>query len=575
MINIRNEQETDYVSDYARAVYKGDIITSKKVKKQCEKHLKDLKRENFKFHYDVKKANRVIHFMEMLPNPKDGKPMKLARWQKFVVGSLFGWTDELNNRRYKRAYISVARKNSKSILTAGITLYEFLYGKNPKLGRQLYTTANSKDQARIVFNMVKKQLETIREQSPTIKNITKITPSRNEILNLKDDSIIRPLSKDTSSLDGFEPLVGVLDEYHESKDNKMIDVLRSGQILLNNPLTIIISTAGFNMGQAPMYEQYLYLSKVLNGEEENDTYFTFIAEQDDDKEIYDENMWVKSNPLLEVDELRPIMLQNLRDELQEGIQKQDLNAIKVKNFNMWQQASRDTYIAMGDWEECYTDSKLNIAGRDVYIGVDLSRSDDLTALGMIFPTDDKTYFVDSHVFVGTKKSIEEKSKTDKIDYMKLVETNMATLTNAQSGIINYEQVCEWLIDYIEDNQLNVKGIMYDPWNAQALVSKLENETDYTLIEVGQNYRNLSPALKQFKLDVFEKKILHNGNPNLNLAISNAIVKTDNNGNIILNKMLNRSKIDSIVALTTAYTIAMNHEFNNDYIDYVMSDDFGF
>ena len=117
--------------------------------------------------------------------------------------------------------------------------------------------------------------------------------------------------------------------------------------------------------------------------------------------------------------------------------------------------------------------------------------------------------------------------------------------------------------------------MYDPWSANSLVAKLEADTDYPLIEVAQNYKNLSPALKQFKLDVFEKLILHNGNPNLNLAINNAITKSDNNGNIILDKQTNRNKIDPIVALTTGYTMAMHYEWDNGMEDYILSDDFGF
>jgi len=117
--------------------------------------------------------------------------------------------------------------------------------------------------------------------------------------------------------------------------------------------------------------------------------------------------------------------------------------------------------------------------------------------------------------------------------------------------------------------------MYDPWNAQAVIAKLEKDTNYPLIEVAQNFRNLSPALKQFKLDVFEKKIQHNGNPNLSLAINNAITKTDNNGNIILDKQTNRNKIDALVALTSGYSVAMNHEFKKDLEDWILSDDFGF
>src|SRR5699024_4122038 len=102
--------------------------------------------------------------------------------------------------------------------------------------------------------------------------------------------------KDTSSLDGFEPLVGILDEYHESKDNKMMEVLESGQIQLTSPLTIIISTAGFYLN-GPMYKEYEYLKRILLNDELNDNYFTFIAEQDNEEEVHDVNLWIKSNPL--------------------------------------------------------------------------------------------------------------------------------------------------------------------------------------------------------------------------------------------------------------------------------------
>lgn len=568
--------KVDHVTDYATRVINGEIVASKKVIKQCERHMSGLEDTNNRYQYNVDKANEIINFMEMLPNPKDGKPMKLASFQKFIVGSLYGNIDIEGKRKYKRAYISVARKNSKSILTAGLILYEFLYGKSPMFGRQLYCTANNKEQARIVFKMVVSQLEAIRKKSPAIRNITKIIPSRNEIHNLKDGSIIRPLSKDTSTLDGFEPLIGILDEYHESKDNKMIEVLRSGQVLLDNPLTIIISTAGFNMAQAPMYQQYEYLAKVLEGKEENDSYFTFIAEQDDIEEVYDESTWEKSNPLLEIEALRPVMMQNLRDELQESVQKQDMNGVLTKNFNMWRASNKDSYIPYTDWVECSVDEPIDIRGREVYLGVDLSRQDDLTAIGMVFPLEEGKYYADSHVFVGFKNSIESKSQQDKIDYMQLVETDMATLTNTASGIINYVQVIEWIDDYVRSNNLEVKGIMYDPWNSQSFIAKMEQDYDYPLIEVTQNARNLSPALKQFKLDVYEKKILHSNNPNLNLAINHAITVSDNNSNIVLDKKTNRNKIDALAALVTAFTMAMHYEFEDtSFSDWVNSDNFGF
>lgn len=563
----------DPVTNYARAVYKGDIVASWKVKKECERHLKFLN-ENDEYYFDIKESNRVIKFLEMLPNPSTGELMELEDFQRFIVGSIMAWKTKEGNRRFTKAYVSMSRKNGKSILISGLGLYDFLFGTNPKNERLITSSAQSREQASITWNMMKTQLEAIMEKSEKIKARVKIIPSKNEIINLKDRSKIKPLSKEANNLDGYQISYSLLDEFHASSDTKVYDVVKSSQVLLDNPMNIIISTAGFNLN-GPMKTEYDYLTRVLEGKEENDSYFTFIAEQDNEKEIYDSSTYEKSNPLLANKKIAPTLMKNLNSDLNEAIQKQDINGTLVKNFNLWRQSSKETYISHQDWNNCQADENISVYGRSVYLALDLSRSDDLTAVGMIFPTDDNKFFVDSHVFVGTKNPIEEKSKRDKINYMTLVETEFATLTNTQSGIINYEQVCDWLINYIESNELNVKGIMYDPWNAQAVISKLENETSYPLIEVTQNYRHLSPALKQFKLDVFEKKIQHNGNPNLGLAINNAITKTDNNGNIILDKQINRNKIDALVALTTGYTIAMEHEFKTDLEDWIMSDDFGF
>lgn len=562
----------DYTTEYAREVYKGDVLASFLVKKQCERHLKDMKGlSGYTFHPD--KANKVIKFIEMLPDIKTGERIQLADFQKFIVGSLYGWRDELGNRRFNKAYISMARKNGKSILVAGIALYEFLFGRNPKLGRQIYCTANAKDQAKIVWTMVRKQLEKLRATSAAVKGISKITESKNEILNVKDDSLIKPLSKDTSNLDGFEPYVGILDEFHESKDTKTMEVLESGMIQQQNPLTIIISTVGFYLN-GPMYKEYLYVKKMLSGAEENDNYFAFVAEMDSVIEVHDEEKWIKANPLLAVDELRDLLMRNLRKKYKEAVQKDDLVGTFVKNFNLWQSAGEDSYLKGADWEACKTLLDFNPRGREVYIGLDLSRLDDLTAIGLIFPTENEKFYVDAHVFVGTKGGIQAKSDRDKIDYQALVQTDYATLTNSDSGIINYKQVISWIVNFIENNNLDVKGIMYDPWNSQAVITELE-EYDWPLIEVKQDYRNLSEPLKQFRLDVFEKKIMHNGNPNIEIAVNNAVRKHDNNGNIILDKKINRNKIDAIVAVTTAFTQAMYHEYTDNMEEYILSEDFGF
>lgn len=564
----------DYTTEYARAVVSGDILASEKNIASCERHLKDMNLNTLNYHFDVKKANKVIKFLEMLPDPKSMKLMELAGFQKFIAGSLYGWVSDLGNRRYTKAYISMSRKNGKTILISGLSLYEMLLGEEPVHQRLIGLSANSREQSSIAFDMCKSQLKALQADSETIKKMSKITDSRKIIENIKDESEIKAVSAEAGNLEGFQFSYAIIDEFHIAKTKDMYNTLVRGQILLKNPTLIIISTAGEDLS-VPMFEEYQYITKLLDGDITNDNYFVYCAEQDSEDEIHNPDTWVKSNPLLEIDELRPTLIRNIKSEVNEGIEKNELNSLLVKNMNIWRQASNDTYIQFSDWKKGATDDVLDIKGRDVYIGVDLSRSEDMTAVSFIYPLENKKFFVDCHVFVGFKKSIHEKSVKDKIDYEKLVTTDKATLTSSPAGIIDQEQMVSWLIQYIEDNDLDVRAICYDPWESSYFVTKMEKETNHMLVEVPQNYKNLGSVLKRFRMDVFEKNILHNNNPNLNLAIMNAITKTDNNNMMILDKKINRQKIDALVSLVTGFSQAINYEFESDLEDYILSDDFGF
>lgn len=564
----------DRTTDYAKKVVNGEILASKKNIQAAERHLRDMNLKVLNYHFDVEKANKVIDFIEVLPVPKTMKEMKLKQFQCFIIGSLFGWVDDFGNRRYTEAYISMARKNGKTLLLAGIAMHDLILGQEPKYERMIGIVSNTQNQATKAWGDAHTQLKALREKSSIVKDMTKLKPSVYELINNDDRSVIKAFSREADNLEGEQISTGIIDEAHLLKDAKVYEGIKRGQTLLKNPSLYFISTAGTNLN-VPFFDEYQYVTKVLNGDIVNDNYFIFCAEQDNEKEIHESDTWIKSNPLIEDEEQGEIIKSNLAKEVKKGLEKNELNSLYVKSFNLWRQASEDTFIAFNDWDECKTEAKLDIKGREVYVGVDLSRSDDLTAISFVYPTDNKKYFVDSHVFVGTKNGIERKIQQDKINYHKLVDMGMATITSADSGIIDPEQLYYWLKDYIEEYQLDVKAICYDSWESSYFVTKMEKETDYPLVEVPQDYKNMSPALKQFKLDVLEKRILHNGNPNLNLAINNAIAKPDNNNNIILSKKINRNKIDALVALVTAFTQARNHAFTSGMQDYILSDDFGF
>lgn len=578
---------TDPGTEYAQKVVNGEIIACKKVKQACKRHLNDLERmkdDDFAYIYIPKRAEIVIKFMEILPDISTGKPVKSAMFQKFIVYSLYGWyrKDNTDLRRFNKALISMARKNGKSFLISGIAIFEFLAGKHPKQNRQIYCTAQSREQASIVFNMVVQRLDGLLAKSDAIrKDVRKV---RNEITQNSSYSVLKPLSKDTGNINGLAPTLSILDEYGASKTNEMMEVLESGAMLQPNMLTLIISTAYFDLN-SPMYTQeYKHAEKILKGETEQDNYFALIYEQDDEKEIYDEKQWIKSNPLLEVEEIKDTLLTNLRKRFKEMVAKNDLLGLIVKNFNMWKQGAENSFLPAKEWQACESDP-IDKYGKQCYIGIDLSRVNDLTAVSFVFPLQDNKFYVDNHSFVATTGGLEAKSNRDKIDYQLLIDKGYATPSRLKSGFIDYTQVIEYIADEITKYNLDVVAICYDPHMMEKFIPEWERRytgtelIDIPFIEVAQSFLNLSQPIKEFQLQVYERNILHSNNPNLNIAINNAVIRYDNNRNVILDKQKAREKIDPLVALITAFAEAKDHEFRDMDIkqieEYILSDDFGF
>lgn len=575
---------TDPGTQYAQKVVNGEIIACKKVIQACQRHLDDLERENFDYVYIPERAEIAVKFMEILPDISTGKPVKSAMFQKFIVYSLYGWyrKDNTDLRRFNKALISMARKNGKSFLISGIAIFEFLAGKYPLQNRQIYCTAQSREQASIVFNMVVQRLDGLLAKSEAIRN--DVRKVRNEINQKSSYSVLKPLSKDTGNINGLAPTLSILDEYGASKTNEMMEVLESGAMLQPNMLTLIISTAYFDLN-SPMYTQeYKHAEKILKGETEQDNYFALIYEQDDEKEIYDEKQWIKSNPLLEVEEIKDTLLTNLRKRFKEMVAKNDLLGLIVKNFNMWKQGAENSFIPAKEWQACESDP-IDKYGKQCYIGIDLSRVNDLTAVSFVFPLQDNKFYVDNHSFVATTDGLEAKSNRDKIDYQLLIDKGYATPSRLKSGFIDYTQVIEYIANEITKNNLDVLAICYDPHMMEKFIPEWERRytgtdlIDIPFIEVAQSFLNLSQPIKEFQLQVYERNILHSNNPNLNIAINNAVIRYDNNRNVILDKQKAREKIDPLVALITAFAEAKDHEFRDMDIkqieEYILSDDFGF
>ena len=561
--------------NFIKRVLDGRLITSKAVNFAVKRHQEDLKRTDWRWRYDPNLAGKAVKFMEILPEPKSGKPQPLAPFQKFIIGSIYGWVDkdDSNIRRFTDVFISMARKNGKSLLISGVILYEFLFGKNPANKRQLYTAANDRKQAGIVFGMVKDRLRALMRKDPGIKRMVKIT--RDELVNLDDGSTIRSFSRDTGLVDGYEPHVAVVDEYANAKTTDMIETLASGQVLLPSYLTFIISTAGFDMN-VPMFKQnYPYAKKVLSGEVTAERYFAFIAEQDNVQEVDDPNSWIKSNPLLDVDIVHNQITDYLTTKLSQARADGSLNAKLVKNFNIWRQATEDSYLDFDAWKDAELSEKPDIRGKRAWIGIDVGRTSDLFAITWLIPQEG-WWWLDGYAFVASKGGIDNKIKTDRIDYLAAEQHGEGEISSLESGIIDNDRVYEWLEDFIERNDLDVQGIMYDPYQFGPILTAIEkNHPEWPMVQVRQGTMTLSMPTKQFRDDVIGGRIKHSDNRIMQAAAMNAVLMSDNNG-VRINKNKYANKIDMIDATLDAYAIAFKEDLDN-YLDdeRVFSDDFGF
>lgn len=561
LLDIPNEYKDDAYK-YCVLVLSGTFTTCKDTQLACIRHLRDIKRsiedDDFKFVYKPKRAKKVIKFVEALPDTK-GNFNKLGYFQKFIVSMVRGWFTDDDYLRFKKAFISMARKQGKSILVSGLTLYSFLFDREPKEGRQIFCTANDKKQAGIVFNMVAKQLMYFVSQVPELKKDVKKV--RELLQNKTDDSYVMPLSRDTGAVDGFEPFLAVVDEYHAAKTNEMLELVESGQGNLLQSLIFIISTAGYELN-GPMYmDEWPYAKEILANTYQDEEYFAIIYEQDSEEEWQDKSMWAKSNPLInESDELKEHIEEYLEKRVAANTKKGTMFRVLVKNFNYWMQASEESYLDFNDWKKNETD--FDIKGTKTYIGLDLSRADDLTAVSFIHLDEvKKQYFVTSHSFVATKGGLQAKIERDLIDYRQMAQHGYCTITDLQSGIINSNQVLDYIEKYILTNNLDVQAICYDPHAIHGFIAEIEKRNwRYELIEIRQGAMTLSNPVIDFRLKVIDEQIKHHKNPLLDIAVKNAVSKNVNDS-VMIEKKLNREKIDPLMSTIFAYVIASEHEWD--------------
>ncbi|KUH50465.1 terminase TerL endonuclease subunit [Veillonella parvula] len=552
----------------------------------CERFLRDISREGtdeFPYIFDDAKAERFYKWASLHKHTKGvlvNTPIIFTPIQRFIFGNIYGWIHkDTGYRRFTKAYWQVGRKNAKSQSLGLVGDYELMaLGED---NSEVYIGATKTLQAKIIYNEV---LAMLKKSSALFKG--KWKEAYSTIVHIKSNSIMRALSKDDGKTgDGLNPQCGLIDEYHAHPTDEILEVIKTGMIARRQPLLFIITTAGNNLG-GPCYRiEYPLVSQILNPDIEFDIpdYFCMVNELDRDEEgnliddINDEECWIKANPIAATYE---VGLKNIRSNYMSAIKSPEkMVSFMTKNMNIWVKQSAQSYIDMAKWkargrlnEDFENDLGISLYGYDAYVGIDVSKTIDLTAAGIVIPVDinnSKKFITLAHGFIP-EETVQTKERTDKIPYRLWSERGWLTITPGE--IVDYRFMTKWIEETLNKYGLNIKDVCYDPYNATHYTQELESNKGWGIVEIRQGIITLSEPTKSFRAETYQGNILHPTNDLLDWAISNAVTKVDAQENIMLDKAKSTERIDPIAAVINAYTRA-KVAADDDLSMYIMSDEF--
>lgn len=568
----------DRVTKFAKANVKNKKDFGEDARLAFKRHIDDLARSEkndptFPYRFDEAKAEDIIELANKLTiaEGEGDEQFTCAGFQEFILGSLFGWVHkETGKRRFTDSYVQVARQQGKSVLNAilGIKCCNF---DNYNYG-QIYCTATKADQARIVLKEIIKFINADND----LKELFDTKDYKSEITGKITSTVIRALGRDTHTIDGFRPYLGIVDEYHAHKDNQMYKLLKGGTRKLKQSLISVITTAGFNLN-APCYDLYKYCRRVLRGIDVNERQFIYIAQMDEKDDIWDPANWIKCCPLTGKDpELVAAMQEDAHKAQSMG--GAELRDFLTKALNIWVTNAETAFLDLAEWEKCGSERDLrDFIGKQVIVGLDLSSGGDLTSYCLEFPyedeeTGDRRYFLHSQSFMPRHRLQEHMDLEDNAPYVIWQKQGLLTVTTAAGGIkTDYKAILSSLHDIVDKYQLDVMAIGYDPHNASAFLLDLE-DFGCDLIEIKQSARSLNDATVDFQLEVKAHNMEYNkGNVLLTRSMNDAIISEPNSfGEIKIDKMLQKNRIDPCDAAICAHKIAMGADLEtvdiNDAVD---------
>lgn len=546
------------VVEYHEKIENGEVIVSKKVAKIYAHLVNDIiYSSEGEWEYSPGHANHALEFVENYCKHSKGKwagqPVLLEIWQKAFIAATFGFIHKIDRtRKHREVLLVVARKNGKSTLSSAICLY--LQVADKEGGAEVYAVATKEKQAKIVWSEAKRMVRKSPALSKRLKTLVK------EIVGDFNDSIFMPVGSDSDTLDGLNVHAASLDEIHAWKDKNLYDVIVDGTTAREQPLILMITTAG-TIREAVYDMKYEEAEMLLNGLNDPDGYkdprfLPLIYELDHRDEWKEVANWGKANPGLGT--IKKV------DQLETKVNKAKANTSLVKNlltkdFNI-RETSTEAWLTFDEANNTVTFDIEELKPRYAIGGADLSETVDLTAACIMFkvPGDSKIYV--KHMYWLPEDLLEQRVKEDKIYYDRWRDRGFLRTTPGNS--VHHKYVTEWFVEMMEEYDIYIPWVGYDRWSAKYWVEEMKNHFGHeSMLAVAQGKQTLSSPMKLLKTELERNNIVYDNNPVTKWCLMNTSTHTDPRNNTIqpVKGSNQRRRIDGLAAMLNAYVVLQDKQ----------------
>ncbi|MED4678462.1 terminase large subunit [Bacillus nitratireducens] len=547
----------NYADKYANNVMRNKNKYPKSIILAVERYKKWKKRKDMWF--DVDRANEMLDFVQSfirhVKGPLAGQLMELELWEMFVFANMYGWYHKNEKgktvRVIRESYVQVPKKNGKTIIAAGALLYA-MYGEL-ELGADCYCAASDYEQAQNAAEPIAQAIENSEPlASPTqiykgVNGTVSGAMYRYSINGIAYQNKFKVLTKNTKGLEGKNPYFVLNDELHAQENMDMYDNLKSAQISREQPMMLNISTAGKGASSVGM-RVYKYAKLVLENDDD-DSLFVAIWEPNKNYDWEDRKVWEMVNPNIGVS----VTMEQLEIEFKKAKQSAHSKAeFLSKHLNVFVNGA-DNYFEHDQVQHVLVEYLGDLTGETCYLGLDLSKTTDLTCVSLNFPSHDEegnSILKVKQMYFLPNENIDFKEKEDNVPYTDMVEHGFATFCDGK--MIDQDQVMEYIVECM--NLYDVQQINYDPAMSQKLIEKLEN-LGLECIAVNQYPNVMNAMLDDSEILIYEKRLITD-NPLFVYCALNVVVVTNLNGMKAPSKRQSKKKIDGFVAFLVAHKETM-------------------